>query len=154
LSTSGTIEWEWIAHWKTALANYYPRYSENDILKGVFTVNVPYNLPAPTIFDVGEFYKIVNEKTVVFKPREWRGTVYPENVPLSRHNFLTVEQMAFEINTLYPHGTIAYIYITSDGGAGLEMIYDLVKILESHVQVVDHETLINLARQRGGKRGE
>ena len=148
LSTHGTVEWEWIGHWKTAEATYFPRYSENMIVQGIFTVNVPYNLPIPTTFDPGQYSKIVADNVVVFKPREWRGTEFPENVPLSRHNFLSVEQMAAEVNSL-PPGTVTWIYVTSDGGGGLDMIYDLVPSLEEHVEVVGHDLLIDLALQRG-----
>ena len=147
LSTSATIEWEWIAHWKHALSDYYPKYSVHDIVKGIFTVNVPFNLPNPTIFDPNEFYKIINTNVVVFKPREWRGTTSGDS-PFSHHNFLTVEQMAYELNHL-PLGTVSWIYMTSDGGGGIDMLYDLVKTLDEHVLVVNHENLIDLALQRG-----
>ena len=147
MSTSGSVEWEWIAHWNEALQTYFPKYSANNIVRGLFTVNVPFNLPAPTIFDPLEYYKIVAGNVVVFKPREWRGTDSGD-APLTRHNFLSVEQMATELNSL-PKGTVTWIYMTSDGGAGLEMMYDLVPQLEEHVQVVSHETLIDLALQRG-----
>ncbi len=148
LSTSATIEWEWIGHWKKALSDYYPRYSERNIVKGIFTTNVPFMLPVPSIFSPGEYFKIVDDNVVVFKPREWRGTAEGA-APLTKHNFLTVEQMATELNDLLPVGTVTWIYITSDGGAGLDMLYDLVDVLDEHVKVVNHETLIDLALQKG-----
>lgn len=40
LSTHGTVEWEWFAHWKVAEENYFPRYAEKKIVQGIFTVNV------------------------------------------------------------------------------------------------------------------
>jgi hypothetical protein len=147
LSTSATIEWEWIGHWKKALSNYFPKYAANGIVRGIFTTNVPFMLPIPTIFSPGEYFKIVSENVVVFKPREWRGTEEGA-APLTKHNFLSVEQMAYELNHL-PKGTVSWIYMTSDGGAGIDMLYDLVKQLDEHVQVVGHETLIDLALQRG-----
>jgi hypothetical protein len=109
---------------------------------------VPYNLPVPTIFTPGEYSKIVADSVVVFKPREWRGTSFPENVPLSRHNFLPVEEMAAEVNHL-PRGTTTWIYVTSDGGGGLDMIYELVQQLDEHVLVVGHDLLVDLTLQRG-----
>jgi hypothetical protein len=148
LSTSGTVEWEWFAHWKTALEKYFPLYDKNNILNGLFTVNVPYNLPAPTIFTPGEYYRIVSKNVVAFKPREWRGTTWPSNAPLSRHNFLTVHEMAAELNNI-PKGSVTWIYITSDGGGHLDNIYELVAELDEHVSVVDQKTLISLAMQRG-----
>lgn len=74
--------------------------------------------------------------------------MFPENVPLSRHNFLSVEEMATEMNHL-PRGSVTWIYVTSDGGGGLDMIYELVPKLEEHVLVVGHDRLIDLALQRG-----
>jgi hypothetical protein len=147
MSTSATVEWEWIAHWKTALDKYFPLYSPRNIIQGLFTVNVPYNLPIPTVFTPGEYYRVVNDNVVVFKPREWRGTEFPSNVPLSRHNFLTTQQMATELNHL-PLGSCSWIYITSDGGGHLDNIYELVSLLDEHVEVVDHQNLIDLALQR------
>ena len=148
LSTSGTVEWEWFSHWTTALERYFPLYEQGGIVRGLFTVNVPYNLPAPTIFSPGEYYRKVSDTVVAFKPREWRGTVFPTNVPFSRHNFLTVEEMAYEVNHL-PLGSVTWIYITSDGGGHLDNLYELVAQLDEHVSVVDQETLIDMAIQRG-----
>jgi hypothetical protein len=44
LSTHGTVEWEWFAHWKAAEENYFPRYAKNKIIQGIFTVNVRYTI--------------------------------------------------------------------------------------------------------------
>ena len=52
--------------------------------------------------------------------------------------------MAAEINGYAP-GTLTYIYLTSDGGADLDALYDLVPYLDEHVKVVSHEVLINMA---------
>ena len=66
-----------------------------------------------------KFYKTVSSKTqqsgnksVVFRPNEWRGTSG------SDHQNLNVTAMAHEINT-YPAGTVSAIYITSDGGVSV-----------------------------------
>ena len=147
MSTTGIVEWEWISHWKSALENYYPRYTANGIVKGIFTVNVPYNLPTPTIFKHDEYYKMVGDNVALFKPREWRGTGDGE-VPFSHHNFLTVDEMAAEING-YALGTVTYVYLTSDGGGSIDNVYDLVKELDEHVLVVNQDTLADLAIQRG-----
>ena len=44
----------------------------------MFAVNVPYNVPVEEFWINNktlelEYYKILNEKVVLFKPREWRG---------------------------------------------------------------------------------
>ena len=147
LSTSGTIEWEWIGHWKKAMSTYFPKYAANNIVRGVFTTNVPFMLPIPTLFRPGEYFKIVSDNVVVFKPREWRGTEEGA-APLTKHNYLSVEQMAYELNHL-PLGTVSWIYVTSDGGAGIDLLYDLVQVLDEHVKVVNHESLVSLALQKG-----
>ena len=147
MNTSGTIEWEWFAHWKRAYDSYFPRYAARGQVRGLFPVNVPYNFPLPALFAPGVQY-LIDQGVVVFRPREWRGTGSPDGVPFARHNFLTPAQQAAELSAL-PAGSVTYIYITSDGGGDLQMIYDMVPLLAAHVQVVDHETLTELALQRG-----
>ena len=55
--------------------------------------------------------------------------------------------MAAEINN-YPAGTVTHLYLTSDGGLNLPMVYRMLDMLESHVKVVNHEELTEMARQR------
>ena len=50
LSTHSTVEWEWIAHWKEAESNYFPRYAEKNIVSGIFTVNVRESLAYIPVF--------------------------------------------------------------------------------------------------------
>ena len=45
----------------------------------------------------------------------------------------------------YPPGTVTAIYMTTDGGSGLQDPYDLVALLEDHVEVVDHEAIADFA---------
>jgi hypothetical protein len=148
LNTSSTTEWEWFGHWKTAENYYFPQYEPNQIVKGIFTVNVPFNLPIPTIFEPGKSHKLVTPHVVAFKPREWRGTVFPD-IPFSHHNYLTPEQQAKVLNNL-PKGSLTWIYVTSDGGANLQMLYDLIPFLDEHVHITDPETLVHLAFQAEG----
>jgi hypothetical protein len=84
---------------------------------------------------------------VLFRPREWRGTT-PSNIPFSHREYLSVKDMAAELNHL-PLGTVTWIYLTSDGGGNIDNIYGLVENLEEHVLVVHHEALTDLAKQRG-----
>lgn len=145
LNTSSTTEWEWFGHWKHAETYYFPQYETNQIVKGIFTVNVPYNLPIPTVFEPGKSHKKITEHVIAFKPREWRGTTFP-GVPFSRHNYLTPSEQATVLNNL-PKGSLTWIYVTSDGGANLQMLYDLIPYLDEHVIVTDPESLISLAFQ-------
>jgi hypothetical protein len=149
LNTSSTTEWEWFGHWKQAENYYFPQYEANQVVKGIYCVNVPFNLPIPTVFEPGKSHKLITPHVVAFKPREWRGTVFP-GTPFSRHNFLTPEEQAKVLNSL-PKGSLTWIYVTSDGGANLQMLYDMIPLLDDHVQVTDPETLIHLAFQAEAK---
>ena len=73
-------------------------------------------------------------KTVVFKPHEWRGT-RGSTIPFANEENLNVSAMAKEING-YAHGSVTAIYLTSDGGGNLADIDQLVKVLGEHVEVV------------------
>jgi len=161
LNTSASVAWEFSGTWAKAISDYFPRYCNNLQVKGFFPLNVPYNVPIPYFMNETsgelEFYKILCRKNssadtngvVLFKPRSWRGTNYTGiPFPGNFREYLTVDQMAGEINT-YPKGTITQIYITSDGGGNLDMIYELIPKLQEHVQVVNHIALIDLALQRG-----
>ena len=56
-------------------------------------------------------------------------------------------QLAAEING-YPPGTVAAIYLTSDGGGSLDSFYALVPLLDAgRVQVVNHNAVARLALQ-------
>jgi hypothetical protein len=145
LNTSSTTEWEWFGHWKKAEEYYFPQYERKGIVKGLFTVNVPYNLPIPLVFDPFESYRVITPHVIAYRPREWRGTVFP-GVPFSRHNYLTPQQQATLINNL-PKGSVTWIYVTSDGGANLDMLYDMVPLLDEHVHITDPTTLNELVFQ-------
>lgn len=123
MNTSATVAWEFTLTWGHAINEYFPRYDKRGIVRGFFPVNVPFNFPVLE-FEKDEYYKIIGKKTVLFKPREWRGTKN-SSIPFSHKNYLTVEEMANEING-YPEGTISNIYLTSDGGANLDTLYNLV----------------------------
>lgn len=145
LNTSGSVDWEYTMTWKNAIRHFFPRYATNNIIRGLFAVNVPFNIP---IWQFGrdEFYKVIHGSTVLFRPREWRGASGSSDIPFSGKDYLTEEEMADEIND-YPPGTVCYIYLTSDGGADLDSFYNMVPYLDQHVQIVSHETLTDLALQ-------
>lgn len=144
MSASASVSWEWALTWSKAIAHYFPQYSARAQVKGFFAVNVPFMLPVLE-FGSSEFYKVLNGNVVLFKPREWRG--YGGSIPpFSSHNYLTPLQMADEING-YPRGTVSHIYVTSDGGASLDSLYDMAFNLEKHVQIVSPDQLTDLALQ-------
>ena len=153
LGCNATVAWEFVFTWNKAIKTYFPRYGQgekvNQTIHGLFAVNVPYNVPVYDFWFPLEFYKIFAGNIVLFKPREWRGTnmtTCTAGVPLSFEFCFTPEEMALEINN-YPKGTVTSIYITSDGGGNLEMIYDLVPKLEEYVEVVGPNEIIDLALQ-------
>ena len=155
LGCNATVAWEFVFTWNKAIKNYFPRYGvnkQNQTIYGLFAVNVPYNVPVYDFWFPLEFYKILDNDLVLFKPREWRGTNMSHDgpcvsgVPLSFEFCFPPQDMALEINE-YPKGTITQIYITSDGGGNLQMIYDLVPLLNEYVEIVSPTQLIDLALQ-------
>lgn len=143
LNTSGVVAWEWFFSWVKAVHEYFPQYGNNGVVRSLFAVNVPYNFPTG-VFLPWEFYKVYSDKTVLFRPREWRGTSGHREEPFDKHNELTVKDMAKEING-YPRGTVTSIYMTSDGGAKMQDFYDLVAEFDEHVQVVSHTAIADMA---------
>ena len=158
LNTSGTVEWEWFGTWEQALQDYYPQYTARGVVRSLYSVNVPFMMPV-AIFKEDEYYKVIDnrgkgEPVVFFKPREWRGAT--SNT--SKQN-LFVPEFAKEINS-YPRGTVTTIYMTSDGGGKLQDPYDLVALLDEHVEVVNYAAVADFAvrqhhrsQQLGGQDG-
>merc|ERR1711968_407280 len=105
LLARGTVHWEWFYGWQQTMDHYYPNY--------------------PTDIVWEDFYKSLDEKIFIFKPREWRGTNVDGAPPFSGSNYLTEEEMAAEING-YPPGTVSHLYLTSDGGMNLPTIYTML----------------------------
>jgi hypothetical protein len=65
------------------------------IVRSLFATNVPYLLPVAE-FGPNEFYKSFGGKTVLFKPREWRGdTNATKNV--HRNAVCSPKQLADEL---------------------------------------------------------
>lgn len=139
MSTSASVHWEWTLTWPRAMKEFFPRYAERGIVRGLFAVNVPFLLPAPA-FGLKE-YLIFGGKVVVFRPREWRGATCGQGCE-------TPENMAAKINGYAP-GTVTHLYTTTDGGWHLPMLDEMVAHLDEHVEVVNHNVLIDFALQRG-----
>lgn len=156
LNTSGTVHWEWFLTWDQAFSTVFPRYANRSTVRGFFAVNVPFDMPVlgGGFFGSDATYKIVKAAdpgssgaVVVFRPREWRGT-QNTTIPFASKEYLTPQKMAAELNGL-PRGTVTHIYLTSDGGANISDFDVLVGSLASHVAVVDAETVIRMALERG-----
>ena len=52
--------------------------------------------------------------------------------------------MASEING-YKKGSVGHLYLTSDGGFTIQNLYDMVALLDDHVEVVNFNTLSQMA---------
>ena len=88
-------------------------------------------------------YKVLDGKTVLFRPKEWRGPRGGDAQDLN------ATAMAEEINN-YKKGSVGHLYITSDGGANLDLLYDMVAKLAPHVEIVNHRALTSLALEAAG----
>ena len=50
-------------------------------------------------------------------------------------------------------GTVSHLYLTSDGGMNLNTLYNMTKLLGDHVELVNHNTLADMALSASGVRG-
>ena len=65
-------------------------------------------------------------------------SIYPLDLNLSTCTFTPLQ--------------VSHLYLTSDGGMNLETVYRMVALLDPHVKVVNHEELVEMARQREAAR--
>jgi hypothetical protein len=144
MSTNALVGWETTTSWGNAFATYFPRYSARNIVQGVFAVNVPYLFDTLGTFG-NNYYRMAGANTVVFRPREWRGT---NEKNLGKSNNLSVQDMAAEINGYAP-GTVTHLYCTSDGGFDLQDLTALVALMGEQVEIVDSFQLTEAAISRG-----
>jgi len=149
-NTSGSVEWEFVGTWFHAFSGYLPRYSERDIIRSLFAVNVPYMIPVAE-FGRNEQFKVVGNRknVVVFRPNEWRGQQDCSkqdiiSAAICRENFKNATEMSSHINN-FAKGTVSAFYTTSDGGMNMRLIYDTVKLLGEHVEVVNQEVIADMA---------
>lgn len=148
LGTNSTVHWEFFHKWRYAENVFLPKYARMDgAIKGVFPVNVPYMFPTGT-WRRGQFFRVIDGqdggKAVLFRPRQWRG-VNDKGELMDKKFFLSPAKMAEELGA-FPRGTVAGIYMTSDGGLNLSnSVMELVKILPEHVRLVSADTAVQLA---------
>lgn len=143
MSSTGIVDWEWAFTWPSAIKHYFPRYAPKGVVHAIFPVNVPFLLPI-FAFKSDEYFKVFGNSTVLFRPREWRGSSGKAHEPFSKKFYLTAEEMAAEIHS-YPPGTAAAIYLTSDGGGKLDDFYDLVSLLDERVEILSDAPLAKMA---------
>jgi hypothetical protein len=148
LGTHSTVHWEWFSDWRHAEREFLPKYAHPDgPIQGLFAVNVPYLFSTGT-WRRNQFFKALagrdGARVVLFRPRPWRG-VNDRGERGDRKYYLSPGNMAKELGE-YPRGTVAAIYMTSDGGLTLENSFmALTKILPEHVRLVSSDTAVRLA---------
>jgi len=146
LLARGSVHWEWFYGWSQTFDTYFPKYNIPDsCTTSFFATNVPFNFPTDILW--GDTYRTIDNNVFVFKPREWRGNNYGGSPPFAGNNYLSEEEMAAEINNYAP-GTVSHLYLTSDGGLKLDMVYRMLDMLDDHVKIVNHEELTEMARLR------
>lgn len=155
LGIHSVVHWDWLDTWHQAEDHFLPKYANGsgDIF-GVFTINVPFMFPNFDWWPDDQFFKVLTGnnggEVAVFRPRSWRGVDNREGgLGDEALSYLSPDKMAEELDG-YPPGTIAWVYMTSDGGLTLEnSLMELVKILPSHVQLVSADTAARLALEKG-----
>lgn len=153
LGTSSTVHWEWFTTWQQAEGEFLPRYARGGVIRGIFPVNVPYMLPTFTGWKANQTVKLLSDadgaKVALFRPREWRG-VDGSGSGIVAPFYLRPEDMAQELGG-YPRGSVAYVYMTSDGGLDLaNSISALIPLLPSHVRLVSADAAARLALEAAG----
>ena len=145
LKTRSVVHWEWNGYWTEAIRDVLPKYIKEGRIEGIFPVNVPYLLPILTNWG-GRKFKILHDKAndgnlVLFKPRQWRGPPEGGLNPSTP----TPREMADELGD-YPRGTVAGVYMTSDGGLNLTTaFFPMLEDLPDHVVLVSADTATRLA---------
>jgi len=147
--TSSSVVWEWMGTWGNAVKNYFPRYSKNNILKAGYAVNVPFMAGTLVDWKYNTFTILGADNGsgfVLFRPSEWRGTS-GSRIPGEKDTLMSVADKAKQINS-YKKGSVTHIYLTSDGGANLQTLYDLVAKFDEHIEIVSDNTLAEMARSQ------
>jgi hypothetical protein len=152
LGTRSTVNWEWWTTWRRAERDFLPKYGrKGGAISGLFPVNVPYVFPTFTWWP-GQYFKILEGpgegRVALFRPREWRGIESRGNMVTDKF-YLSPEAMAGELAS-YPRGTVAYVYMTSDGGLNLQNSFmAMAEMLPDHVRLVSSDTASRLALEAG-----
>merc|ERR1711865_1129204 len=150
MGTNSVVAWEWFGTWDRAIKNYFPRYSPNAVVQGFYAVNVPYMFPIAE-FGFKQQFKVLGDEqnVVVFRPNEWRGA--GSGGKRGSSGMYTKEEMAAKING-FKKGTVSAFYTTSDGGLDFDLVYGMVELLGEHVEIVNHNGLVQMALQSGDNR--
>lgn len=147
--TQSVVHWEWFQGWNRAVSDFLPRYARQDgVIRGVFTMNVPYLVEAFPTWPAEQTYQVVvgvdGGRVALFRPQSWRGVD-------DRDDFHPSPQRMADRLAGLPPGTVAWVYMTSDGGLTLENAYDaLTALLPERIQLVSADAAADLALAAGG----
>lgn len=144
LGTRSVVHWEWFESWRAAREVFLPRYArKGGQIQGVFPVNVPYMIEAFPGWPADQMVDVLDGsdggRIALFRSQSWRGVNGADEF------HVTPQAMADRLGA-FPHGTVTWVYMTSDGGLTLANSYqELTKILPGHVQLVSTDTAARLA---------
>ena len=123
-----------------AFRTYFPKWAKKtNETRGFILTNVPYMFPVGW-FGLKDDFKVIGDSVVLFRPNEWRYG--------SMQGSLSPQKMADKIND-FDGGFISPVYMTKDGS--LDVVNDsaaMVLMLNDNVEVVDIDTLLDLALQK------
>lgn len=147
LDLGSTVHWDWFETWEDAEQRLLPKYAGGPV-RGIYPVNVPYLFDAFPGWPADRFFHVLTGaeggEVVVFRPRQWRG-IHDDSDPF----FHSPQAMAEEL-VGYPPGTVAGVYMTSDGGLNLENSFlALARLLPEDVVLVSADTAARLALEAG-----
>lgn len=140
--TRVSVHWEWFYDWVHTFHTYFPKWSDHTggEPRGFILTNVPYLFPMGLFASPKTDFKVIGDSMYLFRPNEWRYG--------SMKGSLSSSEMADKINN-FDAGYISPIYTTRDGSLDVvNMSWDMVGMLNDNVQVVDVETLLDLAVQK------
>jgi len=144
--TRMSVHWEWFYDWMHTVKTYFPKWASfTSEPRGFILTNVPYLFPMG-LFGLKSDFRVINDSVYLFRPNEWRYS--------SQKGSLSPSEMAAKVNAFEP-GYISPIYTTRDGSLDVvNMSFEMVDMLNDNVEVVDVETLLDLAVQKHGARNE
>ena len=152
MNTTGSVHWEWIFTWKAAWDHYFPLYvNETQATRAFFLNNVPWVIPIPDMFFLGETYRIIGsahwpEAVVAFKPAfNWQEDGPSGGLP---YNSTVIAHL---INA-FKQGSVQYVYVIQN--TDINSIFSMVEQLAPHVELVGYAQLADLAMQRARRKSD
>ena len=152
LGTRSTVQWEFFDRWQYAENAFLPKYAKMDgAIRACF----------PSTFPICSRQAPERQPVLQGDHRPGRregGIVPPQRMErrqrkggfMDKDFFLSPEKMAEELGA-YPRGTVAGVYMTSDGGLSLtNAVMALVKVLPEHVRLVSSDNAVQLALEASG----